>query len=214
MNSIFTQGSSKLVIICGPMYSSKTSTLIIELTRYADIDLPVLYLNSEDDTRGEHHHYSTHNSSLHQLSYKVKTSKARNLMDIKDDILSQYKVIGIDESQFFDDLVPFVKKLLRMKKVVYVAGLDGDSNQQLFGQFSNLIPYATEVRKLTAICDICKTEGRIVPAGMTIRKYKSSTIKEVGGKDKYIPVCNDCLFENEKLTMLANQPTETLNYVI
>jgi thymidine kinase len=213
MTTLFTQGSSKLTIICGPMYSSKTSTLIIDLTRYADIDLSVLYINSSDDTRGDI--YSTHNSSLHQLSSKVKTLKETNLMNISDDILSNFKVFGIDESQFFDDLVPFVKKLLKMKKIIYISGLDGDSNQNLFGHFYELIPYATEVKKLTAVCELCKKYGMIVPAGVTIRKYESKTsdVKQVGGKETYIPVCNDCLFKNKSM-MEYKDLTQELNYVI
>lgn len=213
MNTIFTQGSSKLVIICGPMYSSKTSTLLIELTRYSDVDLPVLYINSQDDTRGES--YSTHNSSLHQLSQKVNTKKTRCLEDLSDEYLDKFKVIGIDESQFFDDLVPFVKRMLKMKKIIYVAGLDGDSNQSLFGQIVHLIPYATEVRKLTAVCENCKKFGRIVPAGVTIRKEtgKSSSVKDIGGKDKYIPVCNDCLFHIDNSDVYKNV-TADINYAI
>jgi thymidine kinase len=211
MTTLFTQGSSKLTIICGPMYSSKTSTLIIELTRFADVDLSVLYINSSDDTRGEN--YSTHNSSLHQLSKKVKTLKTKNLMDLSDDVLGQFKVFGIDECQFFDDLVPFVKKLLKMKKVIYISGLDGDSNQNLFGNFYHLIPYATEVKKLTAVCEHCKHYGRIVPAGVTIRKVetKTSDVKQIGGKETYIPVCNDCLFDpsSESKEML-----DKINYII
>jgi len=213
MTTLFTQGSSKLTIICGPMYSSKTSTLIIELTRYADVDLSVLYINSSDDTRGEN--YSTHNSSLHQLSQKVKTTKTKNLMDLSDDFLSKFKVFGIDECQFFEDLVPFVKKLLKMKKVIYISGLDGDSNQNLFGNFYHLIPYATEVKKLTAVCELCKNYGKIVPAGVTIRKYESkmSDVKQIGGKETYIPVCNDCLFEYGNVVQ-HKDIIHDLNYII
>jgi len=213
MTTLFTQGSSKLTIICGPMYSSKTSTLLIDLTRYADVDLSVLYINSSDDTRGES--YSTHNSSLHQLSTKVKTLKAKKLLDLSDDLLTKYKVIGVDECQFFDDLVPFVKKLLKMKKIIYISGLDGDSNQNLFGNFYHLIPYATEVKKLTAVCELCKNYGRIVPAGVTIRKVESKTldVKQIGGKETYLPVCNDCLLENGNL-MEYRDKVQELNYII
>lgn len=213
MTTLFSQGSSKLTIICGPMYSSKTSTLVLELTRYADVDLSVLYINSSDDTRGVA--YSTHNSSLHKLSDKVNTMKAKKLMELSDDALNKFKVIGIDECQFFDDLVPFVKKLLKMKKVIYISGLDGDSNQNLFGYFYQLIPYATEVKKLTAVCDHCKKYGKIIPAGVTIRKYESKTsdVKQIGGKETYIPVCNDCLFEHGNVVKYQDT-TEHLNYII
>jgi len=234
MDTVFRNASSKLVIICGPMYSSKTSTLLIELTRYADVDLSVLYINSEDDTRGET--YSTHNSSLHHLSNKVTTQKTSRLQDLSDDYLDKFKVIGVDESQFFEDLIPFVKRMLKRKKILYVAGLDGDSKQNMFGQILHLIPYASEVRKLTAVCEICRNIGRIVPANLTIRRdnlihlSKSSDlmekiensqynqVKDVGAKDKYLPVCNDCLFHDHSTSLSISKSLDKdlseINYTI
>jgi thymidine kinase len=201
------------------MYSSKTSTLLIDLTRYSDVGLPVLYINSQDDTRGDV--YSTHNSSLHQLSKKVETKKAVHLEDIPDEELGKYKVIGIDESQFFDDLVPFVKKLLKMKKIIYVSGLDGDVNQNLFGKILYLIPYASEVRKLTAVCEKCKEFGRIVPANVTISRTKrihspedTTPVKEIGAKEKYVPVCNDCLFHQNESRIQRYPSIDDVNFLI
>jgi len=194
-NSLMTNGG-RLTILMGPMFAGKTSTLISELTRYVDVDIPVLYINSSEDTRGER--FSTHNSSLTQISPKIKTLKTKQLMDIEDSSLKSFDVIAIDESQFFGDLVLFVKKCLKNKKIMYVAGLDGDIEQNIFGEIVYLIPYATEVRKLNAVCDVCRKDKMIVAAPFTIRHSSCSKDKKViGGKDIYFPVCIYHLYHPE-----------------
>lgn len=213
MTSFFNGTNSKLVLIIGPMFSGKTSTLISEMTRYVDVEIPVLYINSLDDTRGEK--FSTHNSSLSLISEKIKTTKSKMLCDLPDDLIQQSNVIAIDEAQFFPDLVPFVKKWLKNKKIIYVGGLDGDIQQNLFGDIVYLIPYATEVRKLNAVCEKCRKKGYIHPAPFTIRHNTSQTDKKIiGGKDIYIPVCSDCLFETKTEEQKSRDLISELNYVI
>ena len=182
----------KLSLILGAMFSGKTTSLISELTRYVDLDIPVIYINSEDDTRGDF--FSTHNSSLVQISPKIKTIKTKNLLDIQDSYLESLDVLAIDEAQFFTDLLVFVKKWLKRGKIIYVAGLDGDIEQKIFGDLVYLIPYATEVKKLLSVCEICRKEKKMIPAPFTLRKKQSQERKIIGGKDIYYPVCNYHLF--------------------
>jgi thymidine kinase len=182
----------KLSLILGPMMSGKTSSLISELTRYVDLDIPVAYINSEEDTRGDF--FSTHNSSLTQISPKIKTLKTKYLLQIDNGQLEGLDVIAIDEAQFFGDLLVFVKKWLKKGKIIYVAGLDGDIEQKIFGDMVYLIPYATEVKKLTSVCEICRKEKKIIPAPFTLRKKQNMERKAIGGKDLYYPVCNYHLF--------------------
>jgi thymidine kinase len=213
-NSIgFAQSNGgKLVIIMGAMFSGKTSSLVSELTRYVDLDIPSVYINSSEDTRAKD--FSTHNSSLGRISPKFSMIKCKRLGLIEDD-LNKFDVIAIDESQFFVDLLEFVKKWLALGKIIYVAGLDGDIEQNIFGEIVYLIPYATEVRKLNAVCEICRKAKKIVPAPFTIRKAQSKERKIIGGKDIYFPVCNFHLFESrkEKTSEVVDQ-LQILNYLI
>lgn len=204
----------KLVILCGPMFAGKTSSLISELTRYVDLEIPVVYINSSEDTRGDH--FSTHNSSLSTVSPKIDMKKTKKLMDLKDDWLSSYDVIAIDESQFFIDLLPFVKLWLERGKIMYVAGLDGDIEQKIFGDILYLIPYATEVRKLNAVCEICRIDKKIISAPFTIRKTESKQKKLIGGKDIYVPVCPFHLFESKRNAKSneSEEIIEEINYII
>ena len=71
--------------------------------------------------------------------------------------LLNFEVIGIDEAQFFEHLKSSVLELVKQKKIVIIAGLD-NYNQNIFHEIMSLIPYATEVKKLTSLCDCCIDE--------------------------------------------------------
>lgn len=112
-------------------------------------------------------------------------------MDFND--LNDYKVIGIDEGQFFEDLYEFVKYCVQnLGKTLYVSGLDGTSEMKSFGQMCSLVPIADTFVKLQAICKQCYVEtGCYIEAPFT--KYVGgelkSTDEKVGGLDIYQPTC-------------------------
>lgn len=61
--------------------------------------------------------------------------------------VEQYDVIGIDEGQFYPDLVEMVEQWVEAGKVVLVAALDGDFRRKPFGRVLELVPNAvTRIR--------------------------------------------------------------------
>ena len=91
-------------------------------------------------------------------------------------------VIGIDESQFFDDLVEFVLAIERLNKIVIIAGLDGDSERKPFGQILQCIPLCDSVVKLTAL-DMIKEDGTQAIFSKRIVNSKEQVL--VGEADEY-----------------------------
>jgi len=184
-----------LHITVGPMFSGKTSSLMYHLTVYSDIGVPIVYINSTDDTRDIH--FSTHHSSMKHVSSNIKMKKAKDLFELSQDMdVLNSKIIGIDEAQFFTDLVPFVKELLKQDKVIYVCGLDGDFQQNRIGTILDLIPYSTTVKKLNSICKKCLEMNQTYSmAPYTRRIVNISDQKVIGGSDFYIPVCHSHLYD-------------------
>ena len=112
----------------------------------------------------------------------------KNLNDIIQ--LPDFKkadIIGINEGQFFEDLVTAVKILIGKNKKVYVSGLDGDFQQQKFGHILDLIPICDKVTKLRAICHYCKDYG------IFTKRLSNETAQKVIGVDNYVSVCRQCL---------------------
>ena len=70
-----------------------------------------------------------------------------------------YDVIGIDEGQFFPDIIEFAESMANNGKTVIVAALDGTYQRKGFANILELVPLAEHVIKLTAVCMICFEDG-------------------------------------------------------
>lgn len=181
--------SGYLEIAIGPMFASKTSWLISKFKQYAVYTDKVAVINYYSDTRYSNTELTTHD--------KV------NIPCIQTDILSNVEIddskvdiILINEGQFFDDIVPWVKKMVdERQKQVYVCGLDGDYKRERFGTLLDLIPFCDKVTKLTALCGICKDGTRAI---FTYRTVNSSEQVLIGEKDSYMPVCRKCYISISK----------------
>lgn len=135
----------RLEVICGSMFSGKSEELIRRVRRAKIARLNVQLFKPAIDTRREDIH--THNGD--SITAEVASSAA----DIKQHILSDTHVIGIDEVQFFDmDIILIVDELINMGKRVFIAGLDLDFRGIPFGCIPTLLALADEVTKLKAVC--------------------------------------------------------------
>ena len=182
-----------LDLIGGPMFSSKTTTLLGRLFSEAEIGLRILYVNHSKDDRSDGS-FSTHNP-LHKdypVHEKVTFLVMSNIFDLVT-IAENYDVIGIDEAQFFEDLYDGVEWLVEgLHKHVIVSGLNGSYKREKIGQFLRLEPLSDTYTKLTAWCLECAKVKKRTPAPFTHRFSGGISLKETGGIDKYIPVCRKC----------------------
>lgn len=87
-----------------------------------------------------------------------KAAKVVSLMPLLDK-LEDYDVVGVDEGQFFEDIVEFCEAAANMGKMVVVAALDGTFERKAFGNIIKLIPLAEKVTKLCAVCVYCTEEA-------------------------------------------------------
>ncbi|NWX94339.1 KITH protein, partial [Nothoprocta pentlandii] len=110
------------------------------------------------------------------------------LKDVYQEALGS-AVIGIDEGQFFPDIVEFCEMMANTGKTVIVAALDGTFQRKAFGSILNLVPLAESVVKLNAVCMECYRE-----ASYTKRLGAEREVEVIGGADKYHSVCRACYF--------------------
>jgi thymidine kinase len=185
-------GSCK--IIFGPMFSAKSTKLRQEITTLADVGLKTLYINHSIDNReteSKDQNITTHHSGFKGLSDKVNAIKIDKLSKVS---VLDYDAIAIDEGQFFEDLEKVVRNwVLDENKIVMIASLDGDFMMKPFGDANKLICISESVEKLSAMCEKCSSGKKQIPAYFTAKFDKSSNKQtDVGGKDKYLPVCMEC----------------------
>src|SRR5450759_1110463 len=177
-------GKGELHLICGPMFAGKTSTLIKKLEDYAKKGKRVEVLKPTRDTR---------NSTIEIVSHDgvslscICVGRLDEFPCRCEEIYKNSEVIGIDERQFFEDLVEFCKQAVdEDEKVVIVAGLDGCQKRRKFGMILDLAPDSDSIEKLNARCGICSK-----PAPFTFRTVPDSE-NMIGGTESYTALCREC----------------------
>eukprot|EP00698_Gefionella_okellyi_P022423 TRINITY_DN7430_c0_g1_i2.p1 TRINITY_DN7430_c0_g1~~TRINITY_DN7430_c0_g1_i2.p1 ORF type:complete len:150 (+),score=31.34 TRINITY_DN7430_c0_g1_i2:263-712(+) len=112
------------------------------------------------------------------------------LAEVQD--VDDYDCIGIDEGQFFPDIVDWAEEQANKGKAVIVAALDGTFQRKPFGSVLDLIPLAEAVTKLTAVCINCHQ-----PAAFSKRIGSETAVEVIGGAEKYVSVCRACFHDTE-----------------
>ncbi|KJE98008.1 thymidine kinase [Capsaspora owczarzaki ATCC 30864] len=129
--------------------------------------------------------YSEAGISTHDRSI-LKATAATVLQDIATEA-RHFNVIGIDEGQFFPDVVEFSEQMAKAGKTVIVAALDGTFQRKPFGRVLELVPLAESVVKLTAVCMNCAND-----APFTKRLGAETAIEVIGGQESYMAACREC----------------------
>ena len=179
--------SPSLYIIIGCMFSGKTTEIIKICKKWESINKKVMCINYKEDIRyGNDQHLYAHNGM------KIKTINVLEFNEINMNDIKDVDVILINEAQFFKGLKEFCIKLVEeYKKHVIVSGLDGDFKREPFGEICQLIPICDEVIKLTALCKICNNGTKAIFSKRIIEDKEYKVI-DIGGIEKYIPVCRKC----------------------
>lgn len=180
-----------LEIVVGPMFSGKSTYALSYIRRQLAIKKNVVVVKPNIDTRySDQSLLVTHNQ---ETTPCVMWDIIDNLYPTQDMQIAD--TIVFEEAQFFKGLETFVIYMLQaMKKNILVVGLDGDAKQHTFGEILRLIPYASKVTKLCALCSKC---GDGTEAPYTV-KLNSQLVEQVdvGGTDKYEAVCLEHLIAN------------------
>eukprot|EP00697_Spironema_sp_BW2_P011544 gnl/Spiro4/27264_TR13563_c0_g1_i1.p1 gnl/Spiro4/27264_TR13563_c0_g1~~gnl/Spiro4/27264_TR13563_c0_g1_i1.p1 ORF type:complete len:184 (+),score=39.21 gnl/Spiro4/27264_TR13563_c0_g1_i1:53-604(+) len=178
MNSILNSG--EIQIIFGPMFSGKSTELIRRIRRQTVANRKCLVIKYKADTRYSEDALGTHDRQTWDAW------PCSSLSEVEGHI-AEFDVIGIDEGQFFPDVVSFSEAAANSGKTVIIAALDGTYQRKPFGNVLDLVPLAEEVIKLRAICHFCFRE-----AAFSKRIGQETEIELIGGADKYVAVCREC----------------------
>jgi len=182
-NCQLNRPTGQIQVIFGPMFSGKTTELIRRLKRYEVANHKCLIIKYANDLRYENEcglGVATHDHLSRSAVAATELSTVTHLAE-------RCSVIGIDEGQFFADIVEFSEAMANAGKVVVVAALDGTYQRSGFGNILNLVPLAEHVVKLTAVCMRCYGE-----AAYTQRLGSETAVEVIGGTEKYMAVCREC----------------------
>ncbi|RUS90083.1 hypothetical protein EGW08_002125 [Elysia chlorotica] len=191
------ESHGQIQVIFGPMFSGKTTELMRRMKRYQIANYHCLVIKYAKDVRYDVSGIATHDKQV------LAALPTEHLTDLYSEAL-KHDVVGIDEGQFFPDIVSFCDKLAELGKVVIVAALDGTFQKRGFGDILNLVPIAESVVKLNAVCMSCFGDG-----SFTKRKGSEQKVEVIGGTEMYLATCRGCFHSPSK----SRSPLKTLNRV-
>mmetsp|Transcript_6168 Transcript_6168/g.15824 ORF Transcript_6168/g.15824 Transcript_6168/m.15824 type:complete len:287 (+) Transcript_6168:217-1077(+) len=173
----------EIQLIVGPMFAGKSTEMVRRLKRYRHADLRCAVLKHNADVRYTERSAVADFISTHDTVNVMEAIQCGRLEDAWS-ALEHIDVVGIDEGQFFEDLVSFCEKAAGNGKVVVVSALDGTFLREPFGEVCQLVPRCESVVKLTAVCAEC---GDAAPFSRRLVSSTETTL--IGGRDEYAPVC-------------------------
>ena len=172
----------EIQVIYGPMFSGKSTELLRRIRRFKVRDDSCMLLKTKDNR-----YINDHDKVVTHDQFNFLEAFSCDLLFDKQQEACHYDVIGIDEGQFFSDIIQFSEFMANLGKIVIIACLDSDFRREPFGNICQLIAKAEKVTKLSSICHYCKED-----AAFSARLTHETAIKVIGGRDKYRPVCRSC----------------------
>ena len=171
----------RIELIIGPMFSGKSTRLIGVIRKFTYKDKKTIMVKYFADKR------FTEKSEVvtHDL-LKYDSIECKNLREHIEK-LKQYDVIGIDEGQFFNDLVEVCEELALMKKTIIIAALNGDFRMEPFPVIAKIIPKADKIKLLKAYCFNCHKDAKF-----SLRIVQSNETVLIGAGEAYKPACREC----------------------
>lgn len=177
--------AGRIELVLGPMFAGKTTEMLRRVDRAELAHRRCCVMKYSKDTR-----YSQDKVSTHDLKMRTAIPCSQLLPYIQ--ICRQFEVIGVDEGQFFPDVVEFAEELANAGKTVIVAGLDGDFRRKPFGRVLDLISSCESLTKLSAVCTETGAE-----ASFTQRTTDLQDIEVIGGAEMYRAASRTSFFHRD-----------------
>ena len=176
-----SENVGRIELILGPMFSGKSTRLIEVIRKYTYKAKKTIMIKFYADKR-----YSEKSEVVTHDLLKYDSIDCKNLRD-SIETLKQYDVIGIDEGQFFPDLVEVCEELAALKKIIIIAGLNGDFRMEPFPVISKIISKADKIKLLKAYCFNCHKDAKF-----SLRIVQSNETVLIGAGEAYKPACREC----------------------
>ena len=176
-----TKNEGRIELILGPMFSGKSTRLIEIIRKYTYKAKKTIMIKFFADKR-----YSEKSEVVTHDLIKYDSIDCEKLRDSIEKI-KEYDVIGIDEGQFFPDLVEVCEELSLLNKIVIIAALNGDFRMEPFPVISRIISKADKIKLLKAYCFNCHKDAKF-----SLRIVQSNETVLIGAGDAYKPACRQC----------------------
>lgn len=190
--------NGKLTVIIGPMFASKSTTLIAKCRRLSLAGKRCIMVRHPLDTRynGHDHNVITHDGNKFEA---ITCSDSATIMSIYKQTI-EYDAVFIDEGQFYNDIANFCDSLANDGKLVFCSGLYADAHREPFQPMTKLLAVADDIIFQTAVDPI---NGDDAPfTDFSIANHGNQQI-QVGGAELYRP-CSRQTYGKQQIQLIDN----------
>lgn len=185
--------SGRIEAIVGPMFSEKTTKLVSRLRRASLANQACVLVKARRDTRYGGADIVAAHSEIRQGSTAaspecapIRVVAAERLSEVD----AREAVVGVDEGQFFPDLIERCELWAAQGRRVIVAALDANFRREPFGQVCELLARCEHFEKENGVCMVCKCRD----SAFTRRRNDSTELVQIGGRELYESVCRQCYY--------------------
>lgn len=180
-----------VTLICGPMYSGKSTSLFQRMERLLYAGKKILLIRPKKDNRG----YFTHSEGIDLNAVEEKFKENLDTCNTEEISLAEAMAIqkGKWDAVFVDEyfMIPGAHNLCHLTDIdIYYGGLLASSECELFDETIKILPYCDKIKKLNAVCMDCKSEN----ASYSYANFKKTSAVDVGDT-KYLCLCQKCYFK-------------------
>jgi len=187
-----------LILYTGPMFSSKTTKLLMEADkRFYQKQKVIAFKSAMDDRYSKVGEIVTHN--FNKIPAHLVSTGAEMLAKIaeQDAICDDIDCVLIDELFLIKGSAAACKALYRKGYDVVIASIDLSFTGEPFEEVQKIMPYCTRVVKCKSVCSVCQKDARYTYKKISVKHVKSfesdSSVEQiqVGGAELYEPRCQE-----------------------
>ena len=173
----------QLVLYLGAMASGKSTRLVLDLDRFVRQGKSVAAFKPSIDDRYFAVDIATHSGDRFPAVAIESTADMFAHLASMDEPAN---IVGVDELFMLKGMGSALVWLFRNGVTVVAASLDLSYTCKPFDEVQDVVPFATRIEKLAAVCDQCGADARF-----THKKLTDDTDTEirVGGFEMYAPRC-------------------------
>lgn len=176
-------------VYCGPMFSSKTSRLLMALERCKYQRLPFMAFKPTMDKRYAVGAIVTHAGWKHPAT---NITSGEDLLACVAAALPTPQLVALDEAFMVPGAAAALVQLFKRGYSIVVSTLDFAANGKPFPEVTQLLAWATHITKCTAVCPVC---GRDAPYTAKKGAGGDEHSVQVGGAELYEPRCYEHYLE-------------------
>lgn len=178
----------EMIVYCGPMWSGKTSSLLMAIERFKYQGRQVFAFKPNVDDRYQKGSIVSHMGWSHEA---VQISEGKELIEalmvqMPEGEIPERCVVAVDEMFMIPGIAEHLIWLYKQDITVVVSTLDLSSRCSPFDEVVKILPWATKVKKSVSVCSVCQGD-----AHYTWRKAAdiADQVIAVGGAEDYEPRC-------------------------